>query len=72
MAIRQADNVLYPIEEVSKLEKVDDKWLYIGGDVRRPKTDVSSEMVEKWPGLVGMELKPRITEEGKTEAPIIM
>ena len=73
LAVRHADNVMFPIEEVSKLEKVQgDKWLYISGDVRRPKTEVSSEMVEKWPSMVGMELKPKVSEDGKTEAPIVM
>ena len=73
LAVRHTDNVMFPIEEVSKLEKVEgNKWLYMSGEVRRPKTEVSAEMVEKWPGLVGMELKPKVNEDGKAEAPIVM
>ena len=72
LAIRQADNVMYPIEETSKLEKVDTRWMYVSGEVRRPKTEVSAEMVEKWPALVGLQLKPLVNDEGKAEAPIVM
>ena len=70
LAIGKEDNIMYPIQESSALEKgANGNWLYIGGDVQRPKADVGTEMVKKWPGKVGLELK--FKENGTVTVPII-
>lgn len=68
LAIRKVDNVMYPIKESSVLEKVEDKWFYIKGNVSRPNENEISDMTSSWPALVGLELKERnINNLGENE-----
>ena len=70
LAIGREDNVMYPIQEISALEQGEDgNWLYIGGDVQRPPTESGNEMVQSWPGMVGLKLKPK--GDGTVAAPLI-
>jgi hypothetical protein len=64
LAIRRSDNVMYPIKETSKLEKVENKYLYIKGEVMRPTPEEVEAMTKSWPSLAGLELKPIENAEG--------
>lgn len=57
LAIKRGDNLMFPIEEVSTLAKLDDIWTYIKGAVARPDPEISQTMMKDWPTLVGLELK---------------
>ena len=57
LAIRKLDNVMYPIKEVSHLERVNDSWFYIKGEVMRPGQTEIEEMTSTWPEQVGLKLK---------------
>jgi SEC-C motif domain protein len=57
LAIRIADNVMYPIEEISALANLDGTWSYVKGDVKRPTPEQSQTMMNDWPPLMGLELK---------------
>ena len=58
---------MYPIKEVSALQKVGEKWLYVKGDVSRPSPEQTEKMTKTWPEMVGVELKP--IEETLSKAP---
>ena len=63
LAIRKGDNLMYPIEEVSALAKLDDTWSYVKGEVMRPSPELSQTMMNDWPPLMGLELKIEDTKE---------
>lgn len=57
LAIRKADNVMYPIEELSTIVKAKGVWSYVSGVVSRPSTELSQAMMNDWPPMMGLELK---------------
>mmetsp|Transcript_30663 Transcript_30663/g.29274 ORF Transcript_30663/g.29274 Transcript_30663/m.29274 type:complete len:256 (-) Transcript_30663:286-1053(-) len=57
LAIRKADNVMYPIAETSTIVKAKGVWSYVSGVVSRPSTEASQTMMNDWPTLMGLELK---------------
>lgn len=65
LAIRKADNVMYPIEEKSTIAKEKGIWSYVKGEVSRPSTEFSQAMMNDWPKIMGLELK--IDEEKVSE-----
>ena len=70
LAIRIADNVMFPTQETSHLVlspangEGKRQWRYVRGDVARPSSELASVMMETWPGLVGLELKPGMADVG--------
>ena len=63
LAIRKGDNVMYPIEEVSALAKLDGTWSYVKGEVMRPSPEQSQAMMNDWPLMMGLELKVEDVKE---------
>lgn len=57
LAIKKADNVMYPILEKAFLIKTDGVWFYEKGEVMRPEAEQSQKMMEEWPILAGLQLK---------------
>ena len=63
LAVRKADNVLYPVEEISILrrKKTDDgskgAWQYVNGNVIRPPSDITRTMSQDWPTEMGLKLE---------------
>lgn len=67
LAIRKADNIMFPVEETSLLVLEDDKWLYVSGNVQRPPPEVSQHMMQEWPGSVGLKLKGNLYHDEEEE-----
>lgn len=71
LAIKKADNIMYPILEKAFLIKTDGVWYYEKGEVMRPEAEQSQTMMNEWPALAGLQLKrdPVSTLEEGSAAP---